>query len=105
MRTYKGAEVTKALQENSLINPKKAGRTNEYGEELTIEENGVKKILNQTCKRFGLELSGELDGNRAEPPERPEWFRRFICFGIEKKLTEYLIIPFTEMEIKIQKAH
>lgn len=59
LRTYKGAEVTKALQENSLVNPKKAGRTNEYGEELTIEENGVKKILNQTCKRFGLELSGD----------------------------------------------
>ena len=63
LRTYKGAEVTKALQENSLINPKKAGRTNEYGEGLTLEENGVKKILNQTCERFGLELSGEPYGN------------------------------------------
>lgn len=25
LRTYKGAEVTKALQENSLVNPRKAG--------------------------------------------------------------------------------
>ena len=105
LRTYKGAEVTKALQENSLVNPKKAGRTNEYGEELTIEENGVKKILNQTCKRFSLELFGELDGNRAEPPQKPEWFRRFICFSIEKKSTEYLIIPFTGMEININKVY
>ena len=44
LRTYKGAEVTKALQENSLVNPRKAGRTNEYGEGLTLEENGVKKF-------------------------------------------------------------
>ena len=59
LRTYKGADATKALQENSLVNPRKAGRTNEYGEELTLEGNGVKKILNQTCKRFSLELFGE----------------------------------------------
>lgn len=42
---------------------------------------------------------GELDGNRAEPLEKPEWFRRFICFSIEKKSTEYLITPFAGIEI------
>lgn len=52
-----------------------------------------------------LFVSGELDGNRAEPSLKPEWFRRFICFGIEKKSTEYLIIPFTGMEITINKAY
>ena len=105
LRTYKGAEVTKALQENSLVNPRKAGRTNEYGEELTLEENGVKKVLNQTNKRFGLELSGEPCENRVERDEKPEWFRRFICFGIEKRLKEYLIVPFTNMQIHIKKQY
>ena len=60
---YKGADATKALQENSLVNPTKAGRTNEYGEGLTICENGIKKELNRTYKRFGLELSGEPRSN------------------------------------------
>ena len=73
LRTYKGAEVTKALQENSLVNPKKAGRTNEYGEELTIEENGVKKILNQTCKRFSLELFGDPYGTRTHVTTVKGW--------------------------------
>ena len=53
----------------------------------------------------GVRFAGELDGNRAEPPQKPEWFRRFICFGIERKSAEYLIVPFTEMEITFQKVH
>ena len=47
----------------------------------------------------GVRFVGELDGNRAEPLEKPEWFRRFICFSIEKKSTEYLITPFAGIEI------
>lgn len=63
------------------------------------------------CLNFRVHLiclsffAGELDGNRAEPPQKPEWFRRFICFSIEKKSTEYLIIPFTGMEININKVY
>jgi hypothetical protein len=44
-------------------------------------------------------LFGELDGNRAEPHKKPEWFRRFICFGIEKNSEKYLIVPFAGIEI------
>ena len=27
---------------------------------------------------------GELDEKLTEPAEKPEWFRRFICFSVEK---------------------
>ena len=81
LRIYKGAEVTKALQENSLVNPKKAGRTNEYGEGLTLEENGVKKILNQTCKRFGLELFGDPNGTRTHVTTVKGWCLNRLTMG------------------------
>ena len=81
LRTYKGAEVTKALQENSLVNPTKAGRTNECGEELTLKENGVKKILNQTCKRFGLELSGDPYGTRTHVTTVKGWCLNRLTMG------------------------
>ena len=65
----------------------------------------MKKYIAKTHTLKGVRFAGELDGNRAEPLEKPEWFRRFICFGIEKKSTEYLIIPFTGMEININKVY
>ena len=70
---YKGAGATKALQENSLVNPTKAGQTNEYGESLTICENGTKKELNQTNKRFGLELFGDPNGTRTHVTTVKGW--------------------------------
>ena len=81
LRTYKGAEVTKALQENSLVNPRKAGRTNEYGEGLTLEENGVKKVLNQTCKRFSLELFGDPYGTRTHVTTVKGWCLNRLTMG------------------------
>jgi hypothetical protein len=50
-------------------------------------------------------FAGELDGNRAEPLEKPEWFRRFICFSVEKNSEKYLIVPFAGMEININKVY
>ena len=53
-----------------------------------------------------LNINGSFcELHSAEPREKPEWFRRFICFGIEKKSTEYLIVPFADMEITINKAY
>lgn len=50
-----------------------------------------------------VRFAGEPYGNRAEQGGKSEWFRRFIAFGIERKLAEYLIIPFTGMEINFKK--
>ena len=93
LRTYKGAEVTKALQENSLVNPKKAGRTNECGEELTIEENGVKKVLNQTCKRFGLELFGDPNGTRTHVTTVKGWCLNRLTKGPSLAIFCHLLSP------------
>ena len=37
--------------------------------------------------------------------KKAEWFRRFICFRIERKSAEYLIVPFAEMKINFQKFY
>ncbi len=81
LRTYKGADAIKALQENSLVNPRKAGRTNEYGEEFESRENGVKKVLNQTNKRFGLELSGDPNGTRTHVTTVKGWCLNRLTMG------------------------
>lgn len=75
-----------------------------------IENSGfgdfVKRQRNKPEQKCSdLFVFGELDGNRAEPLKKPEWFRRFICFGIEKNSEKYLIVPFAGMQININKVY
>jgi hypothetical protein len=79
----------------------KSPRANPMGSSQSVR-------CHQTAKRIGvlpILFAGELDGNRAEPLEKPEWFRRFICFSVEKNSEKYLIVPFAGMEININKVY
>ncbi len=81
---FYGAVKIKSILAESHIYQRKAGRTNEHGEGLTLEENGVKKILNQTCKRFGLELSGDPNGTRTHVTTVKGWCLNRLTMGPSK---------------------
>lgn len=64
--------------------------------EIGDSEIGLLRRLDNFMKDFP---EREPHRNRTEQGEKPEWFRRFICFGIEKNSEKYLIVPFAGIEI------